>query len=114
MSTPISLAMTNFMFCHRYGDVSFEYFHLWFCFPDSLLFLMGLRHKKFPANDPGVQSGQETQFLFSEADVRDSETDYASQRAPGKHFPFYPHFPLSLCEIYFRQLGFSCSSIFTA
>ena len=92
MPTPISLAITNFMFCHRYDDASFGYFHLWFCFPDSLLFLMGSRPKKFPANDPGVQSGQETQFLFSEGAVRDSETDYASQRAPDKHFPFSPTF----------------------
>ena len=62
------------------------------------------RPKKLPANDPGVQSGQETQFLFSEGDVRvrdNEKTDFASQRAPGKHFPLYPHFPLSLCEIYF-------------
>ena len=50
----------------------------------------GLTSKKLSAKDPGVQSGQETQFLFSEADVRDSETDYASQRALGKYFLFIP------------------------
>ena len=57
---------------------------------------MGSRLKKLPANGPGIQSGQETQFLFSEGDLRDSETDFASQRAPGKRFPFYHDSPSSL------------------
>ena len=54
--------------------------------------LMGSRPKKLPANDPGVQSGQETQFLFSEGDVRDSETDLVSQRVLGENFLFIPAF----------------------
>ena len=34
--------------------------------------------------DPGAVSGNETQFAFSEGDVRDSETDYRVDRlAPG-------------------------------
>ena len=32
----------------------------------------------------GFQSGQETQFLFSEKDVRDSETDFIDQSTLGK------------------------------
>ena len=53
---------------------------------------MGSRPRKLPANDPGVQSGQETQFLFSEGDVRDSETDLVSQRDLGENFLFIPAF----------------------
>ena len=64
----------------------------------SSVALMGSHPKKLPANDPGVQSGQETQFLFSEGDVRDSETDLVSRRVLGENFPLYPRFPLSLCE----------------
>ena len=54
--------------------------------------LMDSRSRKLLANDPGAQSGQETQFLFSEGDVRDSETDLVSQRVLGENFFFIPAF----------------------
>ena len=54
--------------------------------------LMDSRSRKLPVNDPGAQSGQETQFLFSEGDVRDSETDLVSQRVLGENFLFIPAF----------------------
>ena len=48
-------------------------------------------------HDAGAQSGNETQYLFTEGDVRDSETDFFSRQVPGKLiFPC----PLSFCEIY--------------
>ena len=90
MPTSISLVICQLLFCHRYDDINLEFSHLWFCFPDSLLFLMDSRPTKFPVNDPGIQSGHETQFVFSEADVRDSETDYASRRALCEYTLFIP------------------------
>ena len=36
--------------------------------------------------DPGEQSGHETQFVFSEADVRQSDGDDLYLRAAGKSF----------------------------
>ena len=34
----------------------------------------------------GFQSGHDTQFLFSEKDVRDSEADFIDQSTLGKQF----------------------------
>ena len=41
-------------------------------------------------HDAGAQSGNETQYLFTEGDVRDIETDLFSRPVPGKLL-----FPLS-------------------
>ena len=39
-----------------------------------------------PADDPGAQSGHETQFVFSEGDVRQRDGDDLHLRAAGKFF----------------------------
>ena len=36
--------------------------------------------------DPGAQSGHETQFLFSEGDMRDSDADLIDQPTLGMQF----------------------------
>ena len=41
-------------------------------FSDSLLFVMSISRYRV---ESGAVSGNDTQFLFSEGDVRDSETD---------------------------------------
>ena len=62
-------------------------------------------------HDAGAQSGNETQFVFSEEDVRDSDADQVNRVALGNSLS---PFPLSFCEIYIQQLGLSCVGIFTA
>ena len=54
-----------------------------FVFQISCHFAM---NRKFPSvsHDAGTQSGNETQYLFSKADVRDSETDLFSRPVLGK------------------------------
>ena len=37
-------------------------------------------------NDPGAQSGHETQCVFSEGDVRQSDADDIRPQAVGKYF----------------------------
>ena len=48
------------------------------------------------AIDPGAQSGHETQCVFSEGDVHQSDADDIRPRAVGKCFLFPG--PLSFCE----------------
>ena len=38
------------------------------------------------ANDPGAQSGHETQCVFSEGDVRQSDADDIRSQAVGEYF----------------------------
>ena len=60
-----------------------------FIFQVSCPFAMNRRSSSV-RHDAGTQSGNETQYLFTEGDVRDSETDLFSQPVPGKLI-----FPLS-------------------
>ena len=62
--------------------------------------------------DAGAQSGNETQFVFSEDDMRDSDADLINRLALGNFQ--YPLFSLSFCGIYNQQLGLSCVDISTA
>ena len=106
MLTSISLVFNQLLSLSRYDDdlVDYEnnfstlitflstlcrrqfqcYFHLEF-----LLFRFPAVMHLNPTSsrvDPGVQSGHETQFLFSEGDVRDSDADLIKQSALGKQF----------------------------
>ena len=62
--------------------------------------------------DAGALSGNETQFVFTEDDMRDSDADLVNRLALGNSF--IPSFPLSFCGIYIQQLGLSCIDISTA
>ena len=46
--------------------------------------------------DPGAQSGHETQYVFSEGDMRHSDADNVRSRAVSKYFLFPD--PLGFCE----------------
>ena len=46
--------------------------------------------------DPGAQSGHETQYVFSEGDMRHSDADNVRSRAVSKYFLFPD--PLSFSE----------------
>ena len=39
-----------------------------------------------PSVDPGAQSGHETQYVFSEGDMRQSDADDIRPRAVGEYF----------------------------
>ena len=51
---------------------------------DSLLFALDSRPTTTPAIDLGAQSGHQTQFQFSEGDVRDSDANLVNRPALGK------------------------------
>ena len=66
--------------------------------------------------DSGMQSGNDTQYVFSEGDVQDSDADRSDVPQVAGMFTF--PVPLSFCELYlcklaflhfvFPQLRFSC------
>ena len=64
-------------------------------FSDSQLFLDVSRPIASVA-DPGAQSGHETQYVFSEGEMRLSDADNVRSRAVGKYFLFPD--PLSFSE----------------
>ena len=47
---------------------------------------MDFRSTAIPGSDPGFQSGHETQFLFLEGDVPQSDADEIRLPADGKSF----------------------------
>ena len=68
-----------------------------FFFPDSLLFAMSSSPGTPPAIDPGAQSGHETQFAFSESDLRHIDADNVHLVTPGTFIIMFPD-PLGFCE----------------
>ena len=88
MSTSISLVITTFMFCHRYDDINLVVVSV------SPPFRIAVERKKRMSSrqdESGFQSGHETQFLFSEGDIQESDVDPGSRPALGKSL-----FPLSI------------------
>ena len=88
MPTSISLVITNFMFCHCYDDVNVVVVSI------SPPFQIAVERKKEMSSrrvESGFQSGHETQFLFSERDIRESDADPDSRPGIGKSL-----FPLSI------------------
>ena len=88
MSTSISLVVTNFMFCHRYDDINLVVVSF-----SSPLQIAVERKKRMSSRrvESGFQSGHETQFVFSEGDIHQSDVDPGSRPALGKSL-----FPLSI------------------
>ena len=71
MPTSISLVISQLLFCHRYDDV-------------NLVVVSSLSSFEIAVEKPnvvsrrvesGFQSGYDTQFLFTEADIRESDAD---------------------------------------
>ena len=54
--------------------------------------------------DSGMQSGNDTQYLFSEGDVHDSDADRSAVPQVAGRFTF--PVPLSFCELYLCKLAF--------
>ena len=86
--TSISLVVTNFMFCHRYDDINLVV-------SISPPFQIAVERKKKMSSrrvESGFQSGgHETQFVFSDGDIQESDVDPGSRPALGKSL-----FPLSI------------------
>ena len=65
--------LANFGFCHRYDDVIFGF-----------VFRLSLWKMTSPRVDLGAQSGNETQYVFSEGDVHPSDADNVGLAAAGE------------------------------
>ena len=72
--------LANFKFCHCYNDIDFGCcLHLRVCFQ-----IASLEKMTSPHVDLGAQSGNETQYVFSEGDVHPSDADNVGLAAEGE------------------------------
>ena len=75
------------MFCHRYDDINLVVVSI------SPPFQIAVERKKKMLSrrvQSGFQSGHETQFVFSEGDIQESDVDPGSRPALGKSLFLLP------------------------